>query len=76
MQLGVSLVDRRPVSGVELGGGNLASLEQSGGLLGGQAKRVDQACPLPNPLGGCKGAPTGTLTSAGARVVNAFAPKP
>src|SRR5207247_11318034 len=74
-QLRVALVDRRPVRAVQLDGGDVAPLEHSGRVLRGQAQRLDHTSPLPNPLGGCKSAPTGTLTSDAGRRGDTFAPE-
>jgi hypothetical protein len=44
MQLLVALVDGFAVRAMQLGAGDLAALDQRGGLFGGQTERVDQ-CP-------------------------------
>ena len=41
MELAVALADRLEVGGVELGGGDLAALDEADRVLRGQSQRVD-----------------------------------
>ena len=49
VQLAVALCRGGDVGGVELGGRDLAALDQAERVLGGEAERVDHAEPPPGP---------------------------